>query len=348
MDNDTLILYGGDVKAKGDGKVEGYLVLFGDKNNHDLSSKKDYFDDETDFDLGFTTKSRVYYQHGLDKTLGNLKLGTGEMKQDEVGIWIDAQLDLRQEYIADVKQRKQMAEFIEAIYADLAAKGACGWSSGVPAHLVRRERQDNGANHVQYWPLGLDASLTPNPADDRTEAVVSIKSLADMKSSGLSMSTKQEILQRALLAKLKSEAGSDEEYVYGWICDVFDTTLVYNSYGKTSGCFEAAYTIDGVSATIGTEKAVQRLVSYKPLPYGTKSLVVSEFTERDCERYLREAGFSHAVSAALSREYKALRQRDAEEPPNTTPDTARHERLRELNQRHLALKHFQLQHGIHS
>lgn len=301
MNEDTYIYFGSEVKARGNDIVDGHLVLFSTKADPDISTLRDFFTpDETDFDLEFTDRSRVYYQHGLDKTVGTKKLGVGEMKADEVGIWIEAQL-------------KQRDDYEKAVFK-MAKAGKLGWSSGVPAHLVRREKQDNGAHKVLYWPLGLDASLTPNPAEPRTFA--SVKSLltdqgGEGKSTGLSMDNKREILQRVLTATLQSD--SDEKYAYAWIMDIFDTTVVWTQDGYESGTYEAPYTISGVSATIGTPVRVQRLVSYQVLPEGTKSFCVQHFTERDCQRYLRDAGFPTAIAFKLSETYKTLRLRDAEE-----------------------------------
>jgi phage head maturation protease len=164
MENEAYILFGSEVKTRGNDIVDGHLVLFSTKADPDISLKRDFFTpNDTDYDLEFTDRSRVYYQHGLDKQLGTTKLGVGEMKQDDAGIWIEAQLQQRDDY--------------EKAVFKMAKAGKLGWSSGVPAHLVRREKQDNGAHKVLYWPLGLDASLTPNPAEPRTFA--SVKSLLE-------------------------------------------------------------------------------------------------------------------------------------------------------------------------
>lgn len=159
---DTLVWFGGSVKALGNGRVGGHLVLFGSPETPDASEERDYFTPDTDFDLEMTTKSRVLYQHGLDPKLGNRKIGVGELKIDDAGVWVEAQLKLRDEYE-------------QAIYK-LAEDGKLGWSSGTASHLVRRERQPNGTNKIVAWPLGLDASLTPTPAEPRTKAVA-LKSL---------------------------------------------------------------------------------------------------------------------------------------------------------------------------
>lgn len=159
MDNDYLVLLGGEVKAKSDGRVEGYLVLFGDADNPDLEG--DFFTPETDFGLADGAKSAVWYRHALDPTLDR-KLADGELKADQVGVWVEAQLNLRDRY--------------ERALWKMANEGKLGWSSGTAAHLVRREEQEGGAQKIVRWPLGLDASLTPDPAEPRTQALT-VKSI---------------------------------------------------------------------------------------------------------------------------------------------------------------------------
>lgn len=157
MEDEILICYGGEVKALPDGKLGGHLVRFGTPQDPDLVG--DYFDATTDF--GAFEKTDVYYQHGLDPVIKKRTLGRGDLKKDDVGVWVEAQLNLRDEY------EKQIYE--------LAKMGKLGWSSGTAAHLVERE-QVGKAWHIKVWKLGLDASLTPTPAEPRN-AVIALKSL---------------------------------------------------------------------------------------------------------------------------------------------------------------------------
>jgi phage head maturation protease len=305
--DDTLIMFGGEVKAREVSKelveFKGYLVLFGDKDNTDLSQKRDFFTPETDFDLEFSTKSRVLYDHGLDAAIGKTKLGHGTLETKAAGTWIEAQLARRDKY----------EQYVDDLYS-MSKKGKLGWSSGVPGHLVDREEQDNGANKILTWPLGLDASLTPEPAEPRTLACV--KSLqayqSERKSSGLSTDNKREILQRALMTKLK-EGLQENEYFYAWIQDVYDKTVVWC---QDDGCYEATYVLDGLTATFGEPSKVQRIVSYKPLSDGsTKTLIA---TERDFESFLREAGFSKSQALAITASgYKAFGRRDSDRQTDT-------------------------------
>lgn len=160
-ESDTLVTYGGEAKAIGDGRVGGYLVRFTSKDEPDLEG--DYFDKSTDF--GPHRTSVVLYHHGHDDTLGCKSLGAGlaTLKIDDVGVWIEAQLDMRDAYE-------------RALYGAVQ-KNKMGWSSGTAGHLVERVRAGE-AYHIKAWPLGLDASLTPTPAAGaELTAVVPVKSL---------------------------------------------------------------------------------------------------------------------------------------------------------------------------
>jgi phage head maturation protease len=122
-ESETLVGYGSEVKALGDGKVGGYLVRFTDENSPDITG--DFFDKSTDF--GEIKSSPVLYHHGLDKKVGIRVFGNGELKMDDIGIWIEAQLSIRDAYE-------------KAIYK-LAEAGKLGWSSGTASHLVKREEK---------------------------------------------------------------------------------------------------------------------------------------------------------------------------------------------------------------
>lgn len=153
---DELLFFGDSVKAMGNGKVAGYLVRFSTAQDPDITHQRDFFTPDTDFDVEDGMKSTIYYDHGLDPVLKKRKLGKVTMKMDDVGVWVEGQLEMRDDYE-------------RAIY-ELAENGKLGWSSGTAPHLVERKRVGN-ANQIVRWPLGLDASLTPTPAEPRNGAV---------------------------------------------------------------------------------------------------------------------------------------------------------------------------------
>ena len=180
----AVLYYGGAVKALGNGKIGGYLVRYGDPDNADLVD--DFFNDETDY--GPHDTSLVFYNHGLDDTLKRRVLDKkAQLKQDEVGVWIEAQLALRDAY------EKYIYEQVEA--------GKMGWSSGTADYLVERN-QVGKAYHITSWPLGLDASITPAPAEPRNSVI-------PLKSLGVSALSIPELVDEPEAAG--DAAGSDSE-----------------------------------------------------------------------------------------------------------------------------------------
>ena len=160
--DDTVINYGGEIKALGDGRVGGYLVRFSGPDDPDISAARDFFTPETDYMIEFPGKSIGWFNHALDTKKQRL-INPVDMKDDEFGIWAETILDQRDRY--------------EKFLYDLAQKGKLGWSSGTASHLVRREAVGQ-AHKVTRWPLGMDASLTHQPSEPRNE-VIPLKSLGD-------------------------------------------------------------------------------------------------------------------------------------------------------------------------
>lgn len=169
---DTLIAYGGEIKSlgtteSGGEKIGGYLVEFGTAETHDASPQRDFFDAKTDFNIEDGAKTAVYYHHGLDKKLGTRKLATGTLELKEAGVWFEAELQKRDAY------EENIVKMVKA--------GKLGLSSGTAPNLVSRTavKCSRGvAHHIDHWPLGLDASLTPTPANPSCSAL-SIKALME-------------------------------------------------------------------------------------------------------------------------------------------------------------------------
>lgn len=147
-----------EVKTLGDGKVEGYLIRFGSPQDTDLED--DFFTADTEFHLHAGNTKSIHYHHGLNVKIGKKSIGIGSLRKDDVGIWIQSQLDLEDDYQ-------------KAIYR-LAQQGRLRWSSGAVSHLVER-KSVGSANQILSWPIG-EASLTPAPAEYRNQAVA-VKSL---------------------------------------------------------------------------------------------------------------------------------------------------------------------------
>lgn len=151
---DTMVYFGDAVKALGEGKVGGYLVRWGGNGDVDLTG--DFFTNETDLGISEGDRLPVYFEHGYDPVIKSRRLGRGEIQRfDDVGVWFEAQLELRDEY-----ERK--------IYA-LAEAGKLGWSSQAGGSLVAKE-SGLGGTRILTWPLA-EATLTKSPAEYRNTAI---------------------------------------------------------------------------------------------------------------------------------------------------------------------------------
>ena len=220
VEHETLVWQGGEVKAlNDDGKVGGYLVLFSTANDPDLAS--DFFTAKTDF--GDATKSTILYHHGLDSTIKATKLGAGSLKVDEVGVWIEGQLELRDEY--------------EQAIFELARKGKLGWSSGTASHLVSRKSVGK-SYEITSWPLGLDASLTPTPCEPRTSAIplksVSVEDLPSLVAEEAPAGIKVEITGEEARTFLKQYAELNSSQVEAQQVSAQDTTGPTEAKGKAA------------------------------------------------------------------------------------------------------------------
>jgi hypothetical protein len=190
VDAEALMYFGDAVKALGDGKLGGYLVRHTNHTDPDLT--EDYFDAKSNIHAPDVLP--VLYQHGFDKTIGKSILGEAKTGRDDVGLWIEAQLDIRNEYE-------------KAVYA-LAEKGKLGWSSGALSHLVEREPEGK-AYHIKTWFIG-EASLTPTPAEYRNN-VIPIKSLTTTEADTSGAEPQKDKVETKQITQITKESIMDEK-----------------------------------------------------------------------------------------------------------------------------------------
>lgn len=157
--DETLVAFGGAIKALGKGRVGGLLVRYSDADSPDLEGE--FFTKSTDFGLEFPAKVGVYYNHGMDPEIGKDRLTRAEVKATDEGLWFEAQLDLSDRYQAKVYE--------------LAKLERLGASSGAAPHLVKKEKAEK-ATEIKAWPLA-EASLTVTPAEWRN-TVAALKSVS--------------------------------------------------------------------------------------------------------------------------------------------------------------------------
>ena len=146
------------IKAMTDDTVTlaGYGVIFG---GVDLEGET--FERDTDYMLDLVPTKLVLYDHGLNPQMKTAVIGrvrNESIKIDDIGLWIEAELDRHEDYIAAV--------------IELANRGALGWSSGSVGHLTQR-----AGKSITSWPI-IEFSLTPTPAEPRTIGVEMLKALA--------------------------------------------------------------------------------------------------------------------------------------------------------------------------
>jgi hypothetical protein len=141
---------GAALKAAYTGDVEGLLVVFGNPDTVDLENE--FFTRDTDF--GRLRETPIWLNHTQPiKTAGGVILveepiGYGALELTDEGVIVRGLLDAKYRYLAQIASEM-------------------GWSSGTAAHLVVREAVGK-ATFIKRWLLGLDASITPTPAEPRT------------------------------------------------------------------------------------------------------------------------------------------------------------------------------------
>jgi len=140
--------------------IEGYGVPFGGPiKGRDMHGQ--FFSKNTDFALDLIPDGQrpLLYQHGLDKKLDTQVIGRWGVKRiDDGGVWVQAQLNARSEYINEIKE--------------LIDQDALGFSSGTMGHLVKVSSK---TGEILKWAL-VELSLTPNPANPNAYIVKQKKS----------------------------------------------------------------------------------------------------------------------------------------------------------------------------
>lgn len=181
-EQELVTIPGGTLKALGDMRVGGWLVRFSDADHPDLVG--DFFTADTNF--GNAKSSPILLEHSMDPSLGDIELGEVEHKTMDLGIWVEGKLQARDDYEAFLNAQfgeGGAEKFLKSVYSLVEAE-KMGWSSGVPGHRVRREAVTDEATgavkayRITKWPLGLDASLTVQPAEP-TATAQAIKSLME-------------------------------------------------------------------------------------------------------------------------------------------------------------------------
>ena len=172
--DDMVISLGSNVKALGDGRIGGHLVLWGDPSQKDFYG--DYFTPETYIGPADADGRDVTINHRQSIRTGNpeidatmksftdplFKLGGLKTHRDELGIFAEVVCDLSDQY--------------DALVYKLAEQGKLKWSGGAPSHMIAREAD----GRLKMFVIA-EGALTPIPAEPRmvTSRVMPLKAYVD-------------------------------------------------------------------------------------------------------------------------------------------------------------------------
>lgn len=160
---DTLVNYGGAIKAAGNGRLVGPGVTFGGK---DMDGE--YFHADTYYGAHGGDGVDTFFHHCLpikgftdemNEELSSHVFPAAKAKRTEEGIFFEVVLNMADKWEKRVYQA--------------AKAGKLGFSTGAPAHTVKKS--EDGA--IDRW-LISELSLTPTRAEPRN-AVVALKSVQD-------------------------------------------------------------------------------------------------------------------------------------------------------------------------
>jgi HK97 family phage major capsid protein len=156
---ETVYYTGGALKAINDGRIGGYLVVFGNASQRD--SYGEYFTPRCDFGLDRYKNQPVLVHHGQnDQMVCSIGI-IDTLRMDGHGVYAEAQLDVNHEDPA-------IRQYARRAYDDVMS-GKLFWSSGSAGHLVRNT--DDG-EITQWWIV--EGSLTPKPAEQSGRTQVSV------------------------------------------------------------------------------------------------------------------------------------------------------------------------------
>jgi HK97 family phage major capsid protein len=172
--SETMISVGSSVKALGNGRIGGHLVVWGDPTQKDFYG--DYFKTSTYLGahdgngMDVAINHRVALRTGDPAIDGELKALADRLlkapmqtKRDAVGVFAETVCDMADEY--------------EAAVYHLAEAGKLKWSAGAAPHLVDRD-EDGG---LKMFVIS-EGSLTPIPAEPRmlSHRVLPLKAFMDL------------------------------------------------------------------------------------------------------------------------------------------------------------------------
>lgn len=152
-ETETLVYFGGAVKALGSGKIGGDVAPFGSPS--DVDRQLEFFSASTDFGLDISTKARVVYHHGFDKRFGKKRLGVADLALGSDAVKGQTSLDL--------------TDPLHQWLYEQAGQGKLFWSSGSAPHLIEKRAVKGAVTEITSWPI-IEVSLTTSPINPKARA----------------------------------------------------------------------------------------------------------------------------------------------------------------------------------
>lgn len=182
---------GSAIKANGERRIGGYLIRFTNSNDPDLHGE--YFDKQTNFWLKeHPIEGRpVLIDHAFDDKFKSIPVGIIDfIREDEIGLWIEAKLHEREqyeEYVQEWRNRKfidlkddeigQLANGIERAVKAFFDTGKAQWSSGALPQSV-----EVNSGHIDSWAT-IEATAVMTPAEPDGTQITSVKTALDQLSN---------------------------------------------------------------------------------------------------------------------------------------------------------------------
>lgn len=185
-----------ETNADGTVTLSGLCVVFDEPDSGKADLTGEFFTAETYYGAGTLDGAAVvdgmfHHGHPLDDSpeaiaLAEAILPPVSLVRDTKGWLARLVLPMREEYERDI--------------AELAAKGALGWSTGSAGHAVRK----TGDGQITRWPI-IECSLTPTPAEPRTFAVP-VKSLTPRPDAVAALTAALKSINDRVEAKASADA----------------------------------------------------------------------------------------------------------------------------------------------
>lgn len=137
------------VKTKGKGYIEGFLVVFGSPAKKD--KHRQYFSGKTDFALNLYASRPVLWDHDVNQKIGMMTA----IKRSPYGLYATARLDID----TNPQARKVWNWIKSGRYVGWSTQAISGVKSAADGHILK-------------WPIA-EGSLTLNPSERRTRAKAS-------------------------------------------------------------------------------------------------------------------------------------------------------------------------------